>query len=171
MDLKQAIELALDYEHKVRDHYAKGAEAIEDPKGKRVFEVLAREEQGHVDYLEECLREWTESGTVSSAALQPVVEPGVSWIEQARKALEQTPERRIAEDLEIELLTAALELETKTSAFYRELVGKLSKEHRELFDRFLEIEEGHVTIVQAELDAVQGLGFWFDVMEFKLEAG
>ncbi len=39
-----------------------------------------------------------------------------------------------------------------------------------LFDRFLEIEEGHVTIVQGELDAVQGLGFWFDVMEFSLEA-
>jgi hypothetical protein len=26
-------------------------------------------------------------------------------------------------------------------------------------------------VVQGELDAVQGLGFWFDVQEFALEAG
>jgi hypothetical protein len=34
----------------------------------------------------------------------------------------------------------------------------------------LEIEEGHVSIVQAELDSVQGLGYWFDVPEFALES-
>ena len=44
-------------------------------------------------------------------------------------------------------------------------------EERALFQRFLEIEDGHHAIVQAELDAVQGLGYWFDVQEFKLEAG
>ena len=33
----------------------------------------------------------------------------------------------------------------------------------------LEIEEGHVAIVQAELDSLQGMGFWFDMQEFNLE--
>jgi len=37
--------------------------------------------------------------------------------------------------------------------------------------RFVEIEEGHRAIVQAEIDCVSGLGFWFDTAEFKLEAG
>jgi hypothetical protein len=40
-----------------------------------------------------------------------------------------------------------------------------------MFQRFPEIEDGHNAIVQAELDSVQGLGYWFDVEEFKLEAG
>jgi hypothetical protein len=33
----------------------------------------------------------------------------------------------------------------------------------------LEIEDGHLAIVQAQLDSVQGMGFWFDVAEFRLE--
>jgi hypothetical protein len=34
---------------------------------------------------------------------------------------------------------------------------------------FLEIEDGHLAIVQAQLDSVQGMGFWFDIAEFRLE--
>jgi hypothetical protein len=33
------------------------------------------------------------------------------------------------------------------------------------------IEDGHVAIVQAELDSVTQMGFWFDYREFDLEAG
>ena len=40
---------------------------------------------------------------------------------------------------------------------------------QEMFRRFVEIEEGHQKIVQAEIDCVSGAGFWFDSMEFKLE--
>ncbi len=32
------------------------------------------------------------------------------------------------------------------------------------------IEDGHLAIVQAQLDSVQGMGFWFDIAEFRLEA-
>jgi peptide deformylase len=39
-----------------------------------------------------------------------------------------------------------------------------------MFARFLEIEEGHARIVQAEIDTLTGMGFWFDVQEFRLEA-
>ena len=39
------------------------------------------------------------------------------------------------------------------------------------FGRFLEIEQGHQAIVRAEIDALTGMGFWFDFQEFDLEAG
>lgn len=171
MNLQEALNVALDYEHKVRDHYAKGAKTIEDPQGKKVFETLAREEQGHVDYLQHCLKQWTEQGKVDPKELKPVVAPGLAWLEEAKSALAGKHESRVATANEIELLKVAFDLETSTSAFYRDLVGKLPPSDRPLFDKFLEIEEGHVAIVQAELDAVQGMGFWFDVMEFSLEAG
>jgi len=171
MNLQEALNVALEYEHKVRDHYANGAKSIDDPQGKKVFETLAREEQSHVDYLQHCLKQWTELGKVDPGELEPVVAPGAAWIDKAKAELEKKPDKRVASSTEIDLLKVALDLETKTSGFYRELVGKLSDEDRKLFDKFLEIEEGHVTIVQAELDAVQGMGFWFDVMEFNLEAG
>jgi len=171
MNLQDALNVALDYENKVRDHYAKGAKEIENPQGKKVFETLAREEQGHVDYLQHCLKQWTEQGKVEPAKLQPVVAPGLAWIEKAKAELQGEQSTRVASANEIELLKVAFELEMTTSNFYRDLVGKLSPQDRPLFDKFLEIEEGHVAIVQAELDAVQGNGFWFDVMEFSLEAG
>lgn len=40
-----------------------------------------------------------------------------------------------------------------------------------MFRHFLEIEDGHTAIVQAEIDALEGNGFWFDFAEFDLEAG
>jgi hypothetical protein len=42
---------------------------------------------------------------------------------------------------------------------------------KELFSRFLEIEKGHQAIVEAEMNSVSGLGVWFDMEEFDLEAG
>jgi hypothetical protein len=49
------------------------------------------------------------------------------------------------------------------------VVGELQADERRLFARFVEIEEGHEAIVQAEIDALTGLGYWFDFQEFRLE--
>jgi hypothetical protein len=34
----------------------------------------------------------------------------------------------------------------------------------------IDFEKKVLALVQAQLDAVQGVGFWFDVAEFRLEA-
>ena len=47
----------------------------------------------------------------------------------------------------------------------------MDQAHLPLFARFLEIEEGHVNLVQAEMDSLNGLGTWFDVLEVSFEAG
>lgn len=171
MNLEEAIKVALDYENKVRDHYANGAKSIKDPHGKRVFETLAKEEQGHVDYLDHCLEQWNKAGKVDVSEIGMVVAPGIEWVEKAREELAKRGDKRVADKNEIELLKIAVKLEEKTSAFYESLVSELPADERQMFAKFLEIEKGHVSIVQAELDSVQGLGFWFDVREFSLEAG
>ena len=83
----------------------------------------------------------------------------------------KAPEKTLAVQSELDLLKTALELERQTSGFYRQLVDTLPTGDRELFARFLEIEQGHLTIVQAEIDNLNGMGTWFDIMEFDLEAG
>lgn len=171
MNLQEAIKIALEYENKVRDHYAKGAKAIQDAQGRKVFETLAKEEQGHVDYLQFCLDQWTKTGKVNITELKTVLPKGTEWIVTARKRLEKNPSKRVASANELELLKLALQMEVETSGFYRDLVGKLASADQALFAKFLDIEEGHVAIVQAELDSVQGLGYWFDVQEFALEGG
>ncbi len=169
MDLKEALKVALDYERKVRDHYAKGAAQIADDRGRRVFETLSREEEGHVAYLESRLEAWAKTGKLPSGELKCFL-PKVDWIRAARRRVARGPSKKVAAKDEIELLRTALDLERRTSAFYKGLVDSLAPEHRELFARFLEIEDGHVNLVQAEIDSLSGLGTWFDVLEVSFEA-
>ena len=37
--------------------------------------------------------------------------------------------------------------------------------------QLVQMEESHYNIQQAELDHILGIGFWFDIPEFDLEAG
>jgi hypothetical protein len=170
MDLKEALTTAIGYENKVHTHYAKGAAEILDPRGKKVFATLAKEELGHLAYLKSRLDEWHKDGKISTPEL-PTILPTTDWIEEARKRVTKDPERTIAIKDEMELLKIALDLERQTSGFYRQLVETLPVPERPLFARFLEIESAHLAIVQAEIDAIAGHGSWFDVLEIRLEAG
>lgn len=171
MDLSQALAQAIEHEREVRDHYATASRATEDPHGKRIFAILAREEQGHLEHLESRLAEWKATGAVSSAEVPSLLPPPSQVAEEALKAAAAPrPATPPGSGFpELEFLKEALELERKTSAFYQEMVATLEHRHRPLFDRFLDIEDGHVTIVQAEIDALVGHGHWFDFMEFNLE--
>lgn len=169
MTLETALKTAIEHEHKVRDHYAKGAAIIADTQGRRVFETLAREEQGHCDYLASRLNEWSKAGAIQVRELTSIL-PDAEWIQRAGAKAARDPHATLAIQGELDLLKVALELERASSAFYRTLVDTLGAPHRPLFARFLEIENAHLAIVQAEIDAIAGHGHWFDVMEFSLEA-
>jgi rubrerythrin len=169
VNLKEAIVVAIDFEKKVRDHYLRGAKDIPEPQGRKVFATLGREEQGHVDYLEHCLAEWKKTGKLPNVPLKSVLPKGVKWIE-AEKAKLAGKGKRAASKTELDALKVALQHEHDAAAFYHKLVQQLPKDEQGLFAKFLEIEDGHLAIVQAQLDSVQGMGFWFDVAEFRLEA-
>lgn len=170
LTVHEALRIAIDFEHKVRDHYAKGAVAIQDPQGRKVFAALAKEEQGHVDFLESRLALWSTTGSTGGERLTSTLPPP-AWVREAQARHRATASlRRVADQNEVELLKIALKLEQEASSFYHDLVRRLSAGDRDLFEPFLTIEDGHLTLVQAELDAVQGWGYWFDVPEFALEA-
>jgi len=170
MTLKESITIALDFERKVRDHYFRFAKAIEDPQGRKVFEKLGAEEQGHVDYLEFCLSEWQKSGKVPVTPLKSALPKGKKWIAEAQRKLQARPGKRIAAASELEAVKSALQYEKEADAFYRKFVAELPESDRGMFTPFIEIEDGHLELVQAQLDNLMGNGFWFDTMEFRLEA-
>ena len=166
MNLQEAIAAALEFEKKVRDHYLRGAAEIADPKGRRVFATLGKEEQGHVDYLDRCLAQWRKTGKVPDVPLESVLPEGVQWIEEAKAKLSVRKDKRVATKAELAALETALQYEQESDAFYRKLVSELPRQDQPLFDKFLRIEDGHLALVQAQLDAVRGRGFWFDLSEF-----
>ena len=70
---------------------------------------------------------------------------------------------------ELQILTKAFNMETKTSNFYKKMVEELPPEGQKLFAGFVEIEEGHLALVQAEIDYFRKTGYWFDFKEFDME--
>jgi len=166
VNLQEAIVAALEFEKKVRDHYLRGAKDIPEPQGRRVFATLGREEQGHVAYLERCLAEWKETGKVPNVPLKSILPEGVKWIEEEKKKLSARRDTRVATKTELDALRAALQYEREADAFYHKLVSELAKQDQPLFEKFLGIEDGHLALVQAQFDAVQGRGFWFDIAAF-----
>jgi rubrerythrin len=171
VNLEQAIRTALQFETRVRDTYREAAAASRDATGRRVFAQLAGEEQGHLDYLEHRLEEWLATGSVQLEPLATSL-PSSERIQTGVQAMRARVAGRptgVADQGEVALLQRALEAEIQTRDFYRGLLSELDPADLALFERFAEIEDGHVAIVAAELDNVKGLGFWFDTQEFDLQ--
>lgn len=168
MTVEEAIVTALEHEKKVRDHYAWAAEKAGDPKGVSFFGTLAREEQGHVDYLLSRLEAWRQSGVLSADPIKTIL-PSSDFVARGAAMLSDSASSRDYSDDQRRLFTA-LKLEEEVSAFYRSLVETLDHpEAKEMFARFLEIEDGHTAIVEAEKDVLTRTGFFYDFQEFNLE--
>ena len=50
MTIEEAISTAIEYENRVRDAYREAARGAEHEGGQRLFELMAAEEQHHVDF-------------------------------------------------------------------------------------------------------------------------
>jgi len=167
LTVEEAIKTAIQYENGVRDLYREAVEKAQRPGGKRLFGLMADEEERHVAFLEKTLREFRDSGRVAAEGLGTEV-PCKERVEAAALRLQETMDGK-ASGAERGFLRKAFAAETETSDFYRRMVSELPAEARPLFKRFLEIEEGHLAIVRAQLDRVSSTGYWFDVREFTLE--
>jgi len=170
--LDEAIKTAIDYESRVHRVYVEAEREATSEVGKRVFRTLREEERQHLEYLRERLREWTESGRVNVVKLTtsiPTREAINREVSKLRAAVAQETNENL--DKEVEALKRALEVEDETSRFYEEMVRTLDAEGQALFRGFVEVEQGHKAIVQAEIDCVTGSGYWFDMAEIRLEMG
>jgi len=168
LTLDQAIQIAIEYETRVRDLYREAVAGTTEEVGKRFFDLMAAEEQGHLDYLVSRFDEWERTGKIASADLATLLPPREVLEKGKQNLLKQVEKRDWT--TELEFLHQALKLESETGAFYKKMVAELDLEGRQLFQQFLRIEDAHYDVVQAEIDSLTKTGFWFDVMEFSLEA-
>ena len=167
MTIEDAIKTAIELETKVRDLYQGAIKDIVDPVGRRIFRVLAGEEQNHLDYLQSKLSEWKKTGTITVERLKTEI-PSQELIKEEPAKLSG---RVAGKDLggELEMLSRAYDVETETSEFYKKMVRELPAEGQQLFSDFVKIEEGHLAIVRAEIDYLTKTGYWFDLKEFDME--
>jgi len=167
MNLETAIQTAIEYETRIRDLYAQAARDVTDPAGRSLFSALEKDEQYHVDYLSRRLQEWQNTGEITFSGLKKTI-PDAAAIARELDKLEKRVAQNDRSD-EKQMLSKALEVEVETSAFYRRLVDELPGTGRRMFAGFLEIEDNHIAVVQAQLDYLAGTGFWFGTKEFDME--
>jgi len=166
MTVEEAIKTAIEYETRVRDLYAGALKKATDDNGRRIFKLMSDEEQHHLDYLYEKLATWQASGELTIEGLRTAL-PSKNRIEEGARAMKVEVGKKDY-GVEIQMLEKALEAEKVTSAFYRKMVSEIPGEAQKMFSRFLEIEDGHLALVQAELDSVSRSGFWLGVQEFEV---
>ena len=169
MTLEEAITNAIAYETRIRNIYREAVQGTDDPKGRKIFEALAEDEQRHIDYLEAKRTQWYAEGRITVESLTSRI-PAPALLAADTEDLQHTMSREDRTD-EKRMLSKALQVEVETSAFYRRLVAQMEGDARAMFARFLEIEDGHIAAVQAELDYISHTGFWFDFQEFDMEHG
>ena len=166
MNIEEAIKTAIEFEMRVRDTYVEALDETKDAVGKRIFKLLSEEEHNHVIYLEATLSQWVARQRLSLDKLDTALPP-VEAIQQEIEKLQSSLGDGKGKN-ELAILKKVYDVEEETSRFYERLVNDLPGEGKEFFSRFLEIEQGHVTLVQAEIDFVNKSGHWFDMAEFKL---
>jgi len=166
MNIEEAIKTAIEYETKVRDLYQNAVDELQDEQGREIFRRLAEEEQSHVDYLYQKLSQWHNTGTVTAERLETIVPSKAVIQREVSKMAGEMAE--IDPDNDLQMLKKALKLEIETSAFYKAMVNTLPPEQQDLFARFIAIEDGHISLVQAEIDSLTQTGYWFDFLEIDL---
>ena len=167
MKIEEAIQTAIEYETKIHDLYKTAVKQASDPTEKRIFEALRKDEQRHVDYLKGRLDNWLKTNEFSIERLESAI-PSKDIINRELSKVTNKLEGEHRKD-EKQILSKALNAEIETSGFYRRMVAEMDGKARDMFARFLEIEDGHIAIVQAELDYVSHTGYWFDFKEFDME--
>lgn len=167
MSIEQAVKTAIEIESKIRDLYVQSYEDCKDETGRRFFAMLRDDEQYHMDYLSDRLDEIRNMGEMQIHEIDTRV-PSKTEIESCIA----DAEKHLAEEdrgVIQQMLSNALHVETRTSEFYENMVSESEGDTRKMFARFLEIENGHIAAVQAELDYVMNTGYWFGFKEFDME--
>ena len=166
MKIEEAIQTAIEYETRIRDLYRQAADQAEDPAATRFFKALGSDEASHLAYLNDRLKQWRRTGQVTAEKLESSL-PSMAAI---NREVDQLKPRLTADDRndDKQMLSKALTLEIETSRFYERMVAEMSDEGQKMFNRFLEIENGHIDMVQAELDYISGTGYWLDIKEFDM---
>ena len=167
MQIEEALKTAIEYESELRDIYFKAAEAEDDEKGRQFFQSMGNDEQGHLDYLKDRLKQWQDTGKISAEKLKSTV-PTREELERQTAGVKSLAEKD-SRGLKSQMLSRALKMEIKTSEFYQKMADEMPADAQKMFARFLEIENNHIRTIQFELDYISKTGYWFDVKEFDME--
>ena len=167
MDSTEIFITALKYEEKIRDLYLSAVDIVDDERGKTLFKTLADDEQSHIDFLNYSLDTLKADGIIEVARLETPIPSREQISSQVETMKAKIPEKMLGDVKRV--LNSALQMEIETSTYYKDASEKAEGKIKEILEKFVEIEDRHVDVVQIELDYASKSGHWFIFMEVSME--
>jgi rubrerythrin len=161
----EAMKTAIEMEKSGHRFFTEAAGKVRNEAGRKVFTRLAAEEINHLQVFTKIFTALTQGTDWQTAVAEVQPAKRVPYFDDARKQFK-------ADDLSVELefLRKALDLERDAIAFFDKAAMEAeTAETRSVFTRIMEEEQGHYDLIQAEIDSLNGSGYWFDVQEFKMD--
>lgn len=164
MDSIEALKLAMEREKGANKFYREAAETTRDPSGKKTFKWLAKEEGRHLAKLGQQFRsvvgdhkwlEWKRRATpIEKSELPPVSEAvGEMKVGAAEK----------------DALRQAIESEKQSKAFYKQAAESTPDLHgKAMFNALAKEEEGHLALLEEELEWITRSRQYFTLHRFRL---
>jgi rubrerythrin len=161
----KAMKTAIDMEVSGHKFFMEAASKVRCDAGKKMFTRLANEEIEHQKTFQKIFDEIAGGGEWKAAVRSVQPAKRVPYFDEAREQFEP-------KDLSVELdfLNKALELERKAMQFFEKAVVEAENpEAAEIFRRIRDEEQIHYDLIQSQIDNLTHNGYWFDVMEYKMD--
>ena len=155
------IDDAIELEERARSYYEEAAKKVNDPSGKRILDLLAKEEARHAQVLATMKEE--DFGEVGSSLLIYEVKGLVEGaVKEGKDAISSDHSLH-------EILQKAMEIEQATKKFYEEKVSATTDPKEvELFSLLAKQELGHYLIVSSLAEYFDRPVEWIESAEFGL---
>ncbi|MFP4482549.1 MAG: ferritin-like domain-containing protein, partial [Thermovirgaceae bacterium] len=119
MDLINVLELAVKAEIEGRELYKTASEKTEDSKAKKVFKMLADEEQSHIDNLVQLAKDYKAGKELTMPEL-----PAPASFEDAESPIFTREFKEKVSDFDMTALNIGMKLELESEKFYKEAAAE-----------------------------------------------
>lgn len=151
MDLKQALQTALDFEQKGHTIYGETANNTKNPIVAKTFKYLADQELIHIEEIKEYIEKLNNGKEVELKGdnLQQTKEFFTTTVKEFKEKTELS-------DDDIKAHETALELEQNAYDFYKEQLNNTQDEElKKLFKWLMDQENAHYELIQKAYDFIK----------------
>ncbi|MBN2542652.1 ferritin family protein [bacterium] len=160
----EAIKTAIEMEKEGYEFYTSCAVKTSNELGQKMFESIAKDEQGHLETFQKIF-----DAVIGSSDWQEVVK-GESRVgkspffnEDLQKACEANPN-------ELDALRTAMNSERQAIEHYTKLAESTDDpKGKEIFTKIKKEEEYHYDLLQAQYDYLNRTGYYYDIAEFRMD--
>jgi rubrerythrin len=162
------VESAIKIEKEGVKFYSDAASKTKNLKGKEALLRLAKAEEDHLNSLEDERDSLIRTGHwIKSRKLKPIMDINFDKIIPLPK--KDATEFTVDTD-ELTAVEVGIKTEKEVYEYYMKTAEKLVDEDgKAFFKRLAEAEKQHIRLLEAELDYLRKVGYWFDFREFNLE--